>query len=292
MTRCTAESAIAYLDRIAACNNADLSRFVPWRIDAWKAGFVRNDRAPRLLAARHAFLQGDDGTIRLRGDDVAARTSALAEFGRSLANEGAIRLREEPFPVTARIDEAPRCAVDRGAVPWLGVRPFGVHVAGYSRSGGELFAWVAVRSASKSFPGAWDNTVAGGQPTGLTLLDNVIKECAEEASIPRDLAARAMPTEAITYVREDDTGLKPDTLFCYDLELPPDFEPQPCDGEVERFLRLPARELARVVRDEARCKPNCSLVWIGFLLRHGILDEELRPSERDELQRRLRAPLP
>lgn len=245
-----------------------------------------------MLAATEAFSRGDDGAIRLLGRDADARTEALAEFGRSLQRDGAIRLREEPFPVAANMDEAPRCAVDRGAVPWLGVRPFGVHVAGHSRLGGELFAWIAVRSATKSFPGAWDNTVAGGQPVGLSLLENVVKECAEEASIPRELAMRAVPSEVITYVREDDTGLKPDTLFCYDLELPPDFTPEPCDSEVERFLRIPARELMQVLRDEPRCKPNCSLVWIGFLLRHGILDAELAPRERDEIRRRLRVALP
>ncbi len=245
-----------------------------------------------MLATPSTFAREDDGSIRLRGRDATARTDALTEFCRSLERDGAIRLRGEPFPVTTQIGEPPHCAVDRGAVPWLGVRPFGVHVTGYSRSGGELYAWVAVRSATKSFPGAWDNTVAGGQPVGLSLLENVVKECAEEASIPHDLATRAVPSEVITYVREDDTGLKPDTLFCYDLELPTDFTPQPCDAEVERFLRIPARELAQVVRDEPRCKPNCSLVWIGFLLRHGILDGELGPSAREDLRRRLRTALP
>ena len=37
-----------------------------------------------------------------------------------------------------------------------------------------------------TFPGELDNTVAGGQPAGIGLHDNLIKECAEEASIPRD----------------------------------------------------------------------------------------------------------
>ena len=110
--------------------------------------------------------------------------------------------------------------------------------------------------------------------------------------MPAELAARAVPTTTITYVREDASGLKPDTLFCYDLELPADFVPRPHDGEVERFLLLPLRELVAAVRDSARCKPNCALVWIDFFLRHGALDAELSPAARADLAARLCAPLP
>lgn len=36
-------------------------------------------------------------------------------------------------------------------------------------------------------------------------------------------------------------GLKPDVLFCYDLELPRDFVPTPLDGEVRPCISCASR---------------------------------------------------
>ena len=71
------------------------------------------------------------------------------------------------------------------------------------------------------------------QPHGLSPQENVIKECKEEASIPRELAQLAVPAGAVSYCSEQAEGLKRDVLFCYDLELPQDFVPKP-----EVFKRL------------------------------------------------------
>ena len=42
--------------------------------------------------------------------------------------------------------------------------------------------------------GMLDHIVAGGLPHGITPMDNVIKECEEEASIPEDLARLSKAT--------------------------------------------------------------------------------------------------
>lgn len=68
------------------------------------------------------------------------------------------------------------------------------------------------------------------QPHGLSPLDNVLKECAEEAGIPRELAVTARPVGAVSYLTIAANGYKPDVLFCYDIELPPDFVPTPQVG--------------------------------------------------------------
>lgn len=70
------------------------------------------------------------------------------------------------------------------------------------------------------------------QPHGLSCQENVIKECEEEASIPKDLAQTARPVGAVSYLTISEVGYKPDVLFCYDIELPQDFVPKPQDGEV------------------------------------------------------------
>jgi len=147
---------------------------------------------------------------------------------------------------------------------------YGVHINGFVRDGDNLSMWVARRSRSKAtYPGMLDNLVAGGQPIGISLRDNLVKECAEEAAIPAQLAATARLVGAVTYCWEKPAGLKPDCMFCYDLEMPPDFTPHAADGEVEEFHLWPLERVSDVVRDTADFKFNCNLVVIDFLVRHG-----------------------
>jgi isopentenyldiphosphate isomerase len=283
--------AITYLDRIAECNNADLRRYRPWYAQGAVAGFLRDDRY--LAHSRNPAWEAWNGSLQIRGEDFASRSAAMAAMFAELVANGLCRQRNECYAVGRGFADAALLQIDRGGVPFFGVRPYGVHLTGYVRKQGRIHAWVGVRARDKpTYPGMWDNTVAGGQPIGLGLRANLIKECAEEAGMPADLAAQATQTSTLTYVREDDAGLKPDTLFCFDLELPLHFVPQPNDGEVEEFLLLPIEEIAAVVRDTQRCKPNCNLVWIDFCMRHGVLDGELTQDQQQRLAAALRSPLP
>lgn len=252
---------------------------------------MRRDRLPLALLAGSPFRRLGDA-LRLLGADDAERTKRLAAFARDLEARGEITLRGESFGIGAPFAPDLPIAIDRGAVPWLGVRAYGVHLCCWSRAPNGPRAWVAVRARSKNFGGLWDNTVAGGQPLGLGLLDNLVKECAEEALIPEALARRAAPMGEIRYLRADPTGLKPDTLFCYSLEVPADFVPRPNDGEVERFLHVPFDELAAAIAAGPVCKPNCALVWLRFLLRHGHLEGDLDAAARAALERDLEKDLP
>src|SRR3546814_9663928 len=85
-----------------------------------------------------------------------------------------------------------------GGVPLFGVPAFGVHVNGYVATADGPRLWVGRRAKHKMVaPGKLDHLVAGGQPYGLGLMENVVKEAQEEASIPADLAARARPAGAL-----------------------------------------------------------------------------------------------
>jgi 8-oxo-dGTP pyrophosphatase MutT (NUDIX family) len=167
----------------------------------------------------------------------------------------------------------------------FGIKAYGVHVNGYVRrrdaaTGKDAtLLWVARRSAAKpTWPGKLDHIVAGGQPHGLSLAANVVKECQEEAGIPAALAAAAAPVGAVSYTALQPVGLKRDVLFCYDLELPQDFVPEPQDGEVAEFFLMTLQEVAAAVaagtpapEDTGAYKDNCNLVVIDFLIRHGAL---------------------
>lgn len=92
--------------------------------------------------------------------------------------------------------------------------------------------------------------------------------------MPAELAARARPVSVVNYNAVSARGLKPDVLYCYDLELPADFAPVNTDGEVEEFQLLPIDEVARLVRDTDEFKPNCNLVIADFLVRHGQISPQ------------------
>ena len=90
--------------------------------------------------------------------------------------------------------------------------------------------------------------------------------------VPQAMARRAVPVSVVSYRRVAERGLRRDVLYCYDLELPEDFEPRNTDGEVESFMCLPVEDVAQIVRDTDEFKLNCNLVIIDFLVRHGVID--------------------
>jgi hypothetical protein len=156
-------------------------------------------------------------------------------------------------------------SIERAAAPLFGVRAYGVHVNGYVRDGADIHMWIGCRASDRGVaPGKLDQLAAGGQPAHLSVAENLIKECGEEASIPAVLAQRARSVGAITYAAARPEGLRRDVLFTYDLELPADFKPISGDGETASFQLLPLKEVAAIVRDADDFKFNCALVVIRF----------------------------
>jgi thiamine pyrophosphokinase len=128
-----------------------------------------------------------------------------------------------------------------------------------------------------------DNIVAGGIPAGLDAEQTLVKEAAEEASLPAELATGAVPVGRVSYVMTTEEGLRRDVLHCRDLELPEGVVPRPNDDEVERFELRPARDVLQEVAEGDRVKFNVNLVLIDFFLRHGLLDG-LAEGERARLR--------
>ncbi|MFX8727614.1 hypothetical protein ABTM60_20280, partial [Acinetobacter baumannii] len=82
----------------------------------------------------------------------------------------------------------------------------------------------------------------------------------EEAGLTAELAGQAVPVGAIRYVMEVPEGVKPDTLFLSDLELPAGFVPHNTDGEVEKFELWPLAAVAERLRTTDDFKFNVNLV--------------------------------
>lgn len=265
---------MALYDHIAACNAHSLDGRVPFRVAGKQAGWVADDLAQRMTRWSEYFKVTDKELSILDAlDDVEQRSKALAEAGAALVVQRALpRNRKELCPVMERFGAPVQLRIDRAWLEPFGVTSYGVHVNGYirGRNGPEL--WVGVRAKNREVaPGKLDNMVAGGLPVGLTVEENMIKEAAEEASVPEELARQARPVGAVSYMLDTQAGLRRDMLFIYDLELPEDFEPVNTDGEVSGFVRWPARQALRVVEETEEFKFNVNLVIIDFAIRHGLI---------------------
>lgn len=272
---------MSFLDHVRACNAHDLSGFRPFEVDGCRVGWIRHALAGRLPSVDPGFVVDADRVTLAEGlRDFEARSTVLQHAAEYLVECGAVSgLRGEYYPVLPRWGAEPLLRIDRAAVPAFGIEAYGLHVNGFVRQpDGGLALWIGRRARDREVsPGKLDNMIAGGQPIGLSLSENLVKEAKEEAGLDAALAGKAIPVGAITYMMETGAGLKPDRLFIYDLEMPPGLTPVNTDGEVETFELWPLDRVAQSVRTTGDWKFNVNLVVIDFLIRHGWLTPENEP---------------
>jgi 8-oxo-dGTP pyrophosphatase MutT (NUDIX family) len=264
---------MAFVDRIRHCNSFDPARAMPLWAGPHRIGWLRRDNADVLRRHGGVFKVGDDSARLLAEGDTDTVSRAVDEVVDALVAERRVpKWRNETFDVAPRWGEPPILRLDRGAVPFFGVRAYGVHVNGYRRDGGRYSLWIGHRARNKQVaPGKLDNLVAGGIGNGHGAAATLAKEAEEEASIDAGLIGRAVATGALTYRMETKTGIRDDVMFVYDLEVPPDFEPRNEDGEIERFELLPLSDILERIRTTTEFKFNVNLVILDFAVRHGVL---------------------
>ena len=267
----------AWLDRIAACNRFDPGRCRPFRVSGTRVGWVAKPAVTALAAAGDWLSDRADGVdLSPRFDTPARRTAAFDAMAEILLAAGMIRrIRGERYPVLEDWGRPLLATLDRGLAPVFGTRSFGVHVNGLVASRDGPKVWIATRAPDVAVsPNKKDNMVAGGLPVDLPPRVNVIKEAAEEAGVPADLAAQARPAGMVRYRMDDTKGVRRDTLFVYDLWLPQDFRPENRDGEVACFDLVDLETVAALAADGQACKFNIPLVLIDLLIRLGVIAPE------------------
>ncbi len=213
---------MSFLDRVAACNTYDLSRFRPFLVGGVRIGWLRRTLIERLANMGDVFEIADDHVClraALAGFD--DRSAALSDVVDALSTAGHIPARRgEDYGVKTAWSSPPLFVLDRCAANSFGILSFGVHVNGYVMRPDGMHMWIGKRAQDRLLaPGKYDNIVAGGHPHGLTLRENLVKECAEEAGIGHELALTAHPAGALSYTLEVEQGLKRDVHFVYDLPL-------------------------------------------------------------------------
>ena len=268
---------MSYLDRLASVRQWSPPAYWPFLVDGVRVGRIAHTLA-RRLADFPAVFAVDERAVALsdRLTTPDARSEAVHEVGVQLANAGDIRpLRNETYGVSEGWHVPARLRLDRGLVPLFGTRSYGVHLNGYTGTGAAQRLWIGRRAPTKRVaPDKYDHIVAGGVGHGYGLRETLTKEAAEEADIPGDMAAKAQPAGALSYICEAESGLRDDTLFIYDLSLPEDFIPRNTDGELVGFETWHVPDAMTQVRDTDSFKFNVAPVMIDFFIRHGWLDPD------------------
>src|ERR1700693_3945754 len=191
---------MSFADHIRPCNNYDAARAVPLVAGDRRIGWLRRDNAAALARFPRGFAVGLDRVGVVAEGDADTVSAAVNEVVEALVVEHRVpKWRNETFDVMPRWGDQPVFRLDRGAVPFFGVRAYGVHLNGYRRDGGRLHLWIGRRAPDKRVdPSKLDNIVAGGIGNGYGAAATLVKEADEEAAIPAGVNARAAPGGAGT----------------------------------------------------------------------------------------------
>ena len=266
-----------YARHVLACNAWDQERFAPFLVGNERIGWIRRDRLPLLMKFPDVFdISAKAVRVVDRLRDFKARGAGMKHVGEALVADGHVPpFRQELFAAVSDWGREPCFELDRGLLPFFGIKGFGVHLNGYFRDANGLGMWIGHRSATKKVdPLKLDNVVAGGIASGHGVFETLIKEGAEEAAMPPELLERAEPVGEIRYRLEIPEGMRDDVLFLYDLEVPDDFVPENTDGEFDYFERMSASRCLELVATTDLFKFNVNLTIIDFALRHGLICED------------------
>ena len=265
---------MSLLDRLADCADFTPNAYRPFLVEGKSLGRIRREFAAALADFPGVFTVTTEAvTLSDTLTTPETRTEAVAEVLETLKSQGLIPgWRGEPYPVSTGFYDPPLLTIERASSILFGTMAYGVNLNAFVRRGDGIHMWIARRSAQKPVaPGKLDHAVAGGQPTGISISENLIKECWEEAGIPADIASQAVPVGTISYLTERAGGLRHSLFFNFDLELDDDFQPQNTDGEVQEFFLWPMDDIINRIERTEDFKFDVPIGILDFAVRHGII---------------------
>src|SRR5439155_2382135 len=141
---------MSFADHIRACNNFDRSRVVPLLAAGRRIGWLRRDNAAALARFDSVFAVEPERVRLVVEGDSDTISAAVDEIVEALVVEKSVpKWRNETFDVAPRWGDPPIFRLDRGAVPFFGVRAYGVHLNGYRYIHGEMRLWIGRRAPDK-----------------------------------------------------------------------------------------------------------------------------------------------
>jgi 8-oxo-dGTP pyrophosphatase MutT (NUDIX family) len=228
---------------------------VPLVVDGVEVGCLTEDWLERVHGLPGPFVPGADGSVRLSPSlsTFDARTAALGAWGEAVRERWNLPgWRDERMVIRDERDGRPLAGVERALLRPLGLLLRSVQACAYAIAPTGPLIWVARRAAHKPVdPGRLDALVAGGIAGFDSPRATLLRECAEEAGIPPDLAARALEAGVLELcVPAVDDGVAVvhrELVALHELALPPDFVPVAADGEHSEIVPMsPAEALASI----------------------------------------------
>ncbi|PVH64280.1 hypothetical protein PAHAL_2G228200 [Panicum hallii] len=189
-----------YFRKVDKCNRGMDKRgeFVKFLVEDQVVGYVHKGFVKHLRDFHDVFtISGNNSSNTVENVSLQSslrtpedRTHAIGEVIKSLG-EMIPGIRNELYPVTSSYGMPVYFSLERAAAPYFGIKAYGVHMNGYVEKDGQKFLWIGKRSDVKqTYPGMLDHLVAGGLPYGISCKENIIKECEEEAGIPRSISTK------------------------------------------------------------------------------------------------------
>jgi hypothetical protein len=156
--------------------------------------------------------------------------------------------------------------INRGLMSFFGFPTYGVHCNGWVIEEKKIYIFLSKRSQKLiTFPSLYDNLIGGGQPSDISLKDNLLKEGFEEVGLSENVLFDASFNTFTKYSHTHNGELNSSVIATYDLELSGNFIFRGKDGEVEKVEKFEILEIFYLL-EKNQIKPNCIIPIINFML--------------------------
>ncbi|CAC5414459.1 unnamed protein product [Mytilus coruscus] len=252
---------------------------LPFYVGDKQVGIVRRDILCHLQKYKDVFI-ASSSKLKLSDDlrTFKERSDTVHEVLKDLREQNVLDTlngwRNETIDIRSSPREDPILKVERSGACLFGVIVYSVHINGYTTKDNQLMMWLGRRSNSRpTYPNMLDNMCAGGLTSGQSVKQCAIKECAEEASVPKKLTDKLKAVGCVSHIFEDKRGVFPVCEYVFDLHLPSNYEPVNADGEVGSFEMITIEKVMdNIVLEDFR--PCSAMIALDFLIRHGFVSPE------------------
>ncbi|KAK3332667.1 hypothetical protein B0T19DRAFT_448592 [Cercophora scortea] len=229
----------------------------------------------------------------VQADSFQERTQVMREMLLRAVKEGALTSPRKFYGEALRVMSSEGEHVldtDRSGLDPFGVVSFSSHVIGFVRDGNETKYWVPKRSATKpTVPNKLDSTVAGVVRSGERPVDCMARKIAVEASVPKEYTrANITACGTVSYQMSITSNGKPGCQhiisYLYEMEIGRDMIPRPGNDEVEAFTLMTLDDVKGALM-EGEFVANRAMVWLAYLIRHGVMTAENEPDFIEICQR-------
>lgn len=258
-------------------NSYDLKGFFPIFFNEKKIGYI-NEKNYNFLFSKGFFQKG-----KINIDNILSKNiyffDEVFEF---LINNNYLETElREKCPVFDQDCTKPRTKfsqinkfglnevfrIERALLSMFGFPAYGVHMNGWKIKNGGFQFLMAKRSKNvRNFMGLYDNLVGGGQPSDISIIENLKKESLEEANLNNDQLSNVKFSTPIKYVHTQNNNFSPAVIFSYDLEITHLNSIKNNDGEIESFHYFTTFEIFELLSKKL-IKPNCILPILDFLVK-------------------------